>query len=122
MIEGKVSADREAIMDIIVVGQDGKESVFNGVVDTGFTGWLTLPPHVIRDLGLVYRKKGSALLADGSQVLYDVYEGTVIWDGQRANILIGEADSEPLIGMTLMYGYELVLPIIDGAGFRLTRI
>ncbi len=30
--------------------------------------------------------------------------------------------AEPLVGMALMYGYELVLPILDGATFTLRRI
>jgi hypothetical protein len=33
-----------------------------------------------------------------------------------------EMDADPLVGMSLMYGYELVLPILDGATFTLRRI
>jgi hypothetical protein len=31
-------------------------------------------------------------------------------------------DAEPLVGMSLMYGYELVLPVLDGATFTLRSI
>jgi hypothetical protein len=35
---------------------------------------------------------------------------------------VDEADAEPLVGMSLMYGYKLEMPIVDGATFSLTRI
>ncbi len=43
-------------------------------------------------------------------------------DGQLRTINIYEMDAEPLLGMSLMYGYELYLPVLDGASFTLSRI
>lgn len=42
--------------------------------------------------------------------------------GQTRLIPIYEMDAEPLAGMSLMYGYELVLPVLDGATFILRRL
>ena len=33
-----------------------------------------------------------------------------------------EADTDPLVGMALMYGYKLNLPVLDGATFTIRRI
>ena len=33
-------------------------------------------------LGLNWQRVGTAILADGSQTVFDVYEGTVLWDNQ----------------------------------------
>ena len=65
---------------------------------------------------------GRAVLADGSETLFGVYEATVLWDGHPRLISIYELDAEPLVGISLMYGYELVLPIFDGATFTLRLI
>ena len=39
-------------------------------------------------LGLSWKELGTAILADGSQVLFDVYEATVVWDGQVITISV----------------------------------
>jgi hypothetical protein len=41
---------------------------------------------------------------------------------QPVSVLIDEADTTPLVGMALMYGYELRLPVLDGAAFSLTPV
>jgi predicted aspartyl protease len=65
---------------------------------------------------------GRAILADGSEIITNIYEATILWDGQPILTSVSEADSDPLVGMSLMYGYELVMPIIDGGTFTLRRI
>lgn len=122
MITGIVNANREAILQLTVIDTGGQEHQPDAVVDTGFDAWLSLPPQFIKNLGLLPQRSGRAMLADGSEALFAVYEATVRWDGQPRLISIYEMDAEPLIGMSLMYGYELVLPILDGATFTLRRI
>ena len=122
MITGTVSANREAILRLIVRDANGHEHERESVVDTGFDGWLSLPPDFILALNLQRQHSGRAVLADGSETLFGVYEATVLWDGQPRLIPIYELDAEPLIGMSLMYGYELVLPVLDGATFTLRSI
>lgn len=41
------------------------------------------------------------------QKVVDFYTGTVIWDGQYREIDIAESETEPLLGMALLYGYRL---------------
>lgn len=122
MIVGVVTVDREPVLQIIVHDSNGQDHPQKAIVDTGYTGWLTLPPNVIIALGLPWRDRGSATLADGSQTLFDVYSATVVWDGQPITIPVDEVDSDPLVGMSLMYGYERVMPIVDGATFILRRL
>ena len=51
MITGIVSADYEPIIRLTLQDSNGQEHEREAVVDTGFTGWLTLPPNVIAGLG-----------------------------------------------------------------------
>ena len=122
MLTGIVSARREAILRLTVRGTNGQEHEFDSVVDTGYDGWLPLPPSVIDSLGFRRQRFGYATLADGSESVFNVYEGVVFWDGQSMTRDVDEMDADSLVGMSLMYGYELVLPVVDGATFTLRRI
>lgn len=73
-------------------------------------------------LGLAWKRRGTAELADGSQSIFNVYEATVIWDEQLLIIPIDEADSEPLVGMSLMEGYELTIQAVNGGIVTLSKI
>jgi predicted aspartyl protease len=75
---------------------------------------LTLRPGIIAALDLVWRRRGGAILADGSAIQFDVYEATVDWDGELRRIAVDEADTTPLVGMALMNGFELRIQIVDG--------
>jgi len=76
MITGIVNADREPIIQIKIRDANGQEHQRDAVVDTGYTGWLTLPPDVVGTLGLTWRDRGGGILADGSEALFDVYSAT----------------------------------------------
>ena len=47
----------------------------DAVIDTGFTDVLTLPLHDVQQLGLTPVASVSVILANGSSVILDVYEG-----------------------------------------------
>ncbi|RUT00521.1 hypothetical protein DSM106972_072920 [Dulcicalothrix desertica PCC 7102] len=122
MIIGKVNADYEPIIRVEIHGSNGRIDEQDAVIDTGFDGWLSLPPNIITALGLNWKRRGRALLADGSESIFDMYEATVVWDGQLLTIPIDEADSDPLVGMSLMEGYELNIQVIDGGMVRLMKL
>jgi clan AA aspartic protease len=122
MMTGTVNANREAILRLTVCDTSGQEHERDAVLDTGFDGWLSLPPDFITALGLRWHRFGRAVLADGSESVFNIYKGVVLWDSQPRTLSIYEMDAEPLVGMSLMYGYELVLPILDGATFTLRSI
>jgi clan AA aspartic protease len=122
MITGTVNVHREAILRLAVFDASSNPFPSDAVVDTGFDGWISLPPTLVATLGLRWKRFGRALLADGSESLFDVYEAKVLWDGHARLVPVYEMDADPLVGMSLMYGYELTLPILDGATFTLQRI
>jgi clan AA aspartic protease len=113
MITGVVTASLQAIIRLTVRGPEGQEREVEAVIDTGFDGTLTLPPALIAALGLAWHRRGRALLADGSESLFDIYEATVVWDGEPRRIAVDEADIDPLVGMSLLYGYELIVQAVE---------
>jgi clan AA aspartic protease len=114
MITGIVTVAREAVISLTVRGPNGQEQEIEAVIDTGFDGSLTLPPALITTLGLPWRRRGRALLADGNESVFDIYEATVLWDGTARRASVDEVDVMPLVGMALLYGYELTMQIVEG--------
>ncbi len=114
MITGIVTDDLDAIIPLIIFGSDSKISRQNAVIDTGFNGWLSLPQDLINQLNLRWKRRGRAILGDGSECVFNVYEAVIIWDGVPIKIPIDEADSEPLVGMSLMQGYQLIIQVFEG--------
>lgn len=102
IITGTVNAYREAIIRVVVGGPGGREQEIECIVDTGFSGSLSLPPALVAELGLPFRRRGRALLADGSEAFFDIHEASVIWDGRPRLVPTDAADSDSLIGMTLL--------------------
>jgi predicted aspartyl protease len=122
VITGTVTAIREAVLILPVYDANGQAQSGITIVDTGFTGWLTLPPNRIAALGLAWKRSAHAILADGNTILTNVYEDLIEWDGQSLPVPVVEADADSLVGMSLMYGYELVMPIVDGGIFTLRHM
>jgi clan AA aspartic protease len=122
MIIGMVNAHREATIPLSVQDASGQVHEIEAVIDTGFTGFLTLPPSLIAALGLSWRGYASAVLGDGSLQQFDVYAATVIWDGHARTVEIDAADTDPLVGMGLLYGYEVRIQAIDGGAVTIEAL
>ena len=114
MMQGIVDQNCEATIRLVVGNLDSQRQMIDAVIDTGFTGFLTLPSSVLADLNLRAYRREEGILGDGSTCIFDVYRGLVIWDGELRRIDINESDTEPLVGMSLLYGYRMQLDVIEG--------
>ena len=90
MIEGVVNAAHEAVVTLPLRGPTGPAREIEAVIDTGYSGFLTLPPSLVEELGLPFRLHGRAVLANGDTETFAVHGVTVVWDGQPRYI---EADA-----------------------------
>jgi clan AA aspartic protease len=114
MITGSVNADAEAIIRLQVQGPSGHAQDVDALIDTGFNGFLTLPPALVIALGLTRRRRGRAQLANGREALFDIYGVTVLWDGQSRYIEADAVDTIPLVGMALLDRYDLHIQVTAG--------
>lgn len=112
-MQGYINANYEAVISV-VVSHRGKLKSINAVIDTGFTGFLSLPGAIITELDLPWSYRDRGTLGDGSETLFDIYNGMVIWDGQYREIEINAAETDPLIGMSLLRGYRLQIDAVQG--------
>jgi clan AA aspartic protease len=101
----------EGRIRLLVKGRQGREQKVEAVLDSGYTGSLTLPRGLIQALDLRWQAVDRFRLADGSIAVFDVYEGKVVWDGRVRQITVDEADAEPLVGMRLFKGHKLEMEV-----------
>ena len=109
-------------IEVDIAGRDGVFKTLSVVVDTGFTGWLTLPPDLIRELGLQQQGSRFVTLADGQAARVNLYLALIAWDGQILPRLVHQSDSVPLIGMYLMTGYHLAVDVREGGAVTLSAL
>jgi len=114
VIAGEVRPDRQAVIRLVVRGPESASRCVEAVVDTGFNSYLTLPSDLVAELGLQYLARGRARLADGSVITTRYFRAEVEWDGQARPIRVLEAAGGPLVGMSLLYGCDLRIAVIDG--------
>ena len=81
-----------------------------------------MPPDLIARLNLKWKRRGRAILGDGSECVFNVYEAVVVWDGDRVTIPIDEVDSEPLVGMSLMEGFQLMVQVVEGGNVEICKV
>ncbi|MCX7421700.1 MAG: clan AA aspartic protease [Planctomycetia bacterium] len=115
MIRGVVTNHLEAWVDLAVVGDDLPTENFSAVIDTGFSDFLTLPIAVLEKFRAVPVTHVIVTLADGSEIISQLFELTVIWDGVPTTIDVHAAEVEPLVGMALLAGHDLHIRVVpDG--------
>jgi clan AA aspartic protease len=114
MIHGVVSRNREAKISLVIVNESRQIKLITAVIDTGYTGFLSLPSEIITELNLSWTGIDRGTLGDGSEVTFEVYAAKVIWDGEYRDIPINEAETDPLVGISLLYGYDLHIQTIEG--------
>jgi clan AA aspartic protease len=114
MIHGVVSRNREATISLVIVNENRQTKLITAVIDTGYTGYLSLPSEIITELNLSWTGIDRGTLGDGSEVTFEVYAAKVIWDGEYRDIPINEAETDPLVGISLLYGYDLHIQTVEG--------
>jgi clan AA aspartic protease len=99
----------------VAIGRENApKQMVEALIDTGFTGFLSLPMSRISALGLPWHFRGIGTLGDGSEVIFEMYKATVIWDGQIQIIDVAASEAAPLVGMILLYGFKVQIEAIEG--------
>jgi clan AA aspartic protease len=122
MIPGVVNSNLEATVRLVVRGSGGQEQAIEAVIDTGFNGFLTLSPVRVRQLGLPHIGQSRALLANGKEEILDLYEVTLLWDGQWRTVETDAADTDALVGMSLLYRYSVYVEAVEGGQVRIAAL
>ena len=108
-IEGRFNERREMLLDIQISSGAAAAPLMrvSAVVDTGFYGFLALPPEIIRALGLPDKGDIEIVLADGTWRTIPIYDIAVLWNGQTLDGIAIELPNTPLAGMQLLWDAAL---------------
>ena len=122
MIEGTVNENYEATIRLTLRGVARGEREIEAIIDTGFTGYLTLPTALIDRLALSWKGRSQALIADGSIHIFDEYIGTVLWNGQDRTVEVAAADTTPLVGMGLLRRHSLRVDVVANGEVKIEEL
>lgn len=111
MIIGKIKANREAVIELEVIGLAQRAKI-EAVLDTGFTGYLMLPSDLINHLSLQLIGTRNVILGDGSNVTLDLYRAKVLWHNVERIVYALRSDAELLVGMSLLHGSRVTLDVV----------
>ena len=109
MIRGRVSESQQALVSIDIVDDRSLYQSVEVILDTGFTGYLTLPTGLIDRLGLLSVGQRTFELANGDLFEFEAYLASVSWQGSQRDVLVLKSDSAPLLGMTLLWGSRIII-------------
>jgi clan AA aspartic protease len=113
VLTGKVNSRLEAIVRLWIRGPDQVLET-DVLIDTGFSGFLSLPPEIIANLGLLPHGEMLGTLADGTKALFPIYMAIISWYGQPRAISVSAVESHPLLGMDMLHGCELAMQVVEG--------
>ncbi len=114
MIQGTVNSALEAVLTVTVQGTAGSAQEVDAVIDTGFSGFLTLPSALVTVLGPAFDGVGWGVLVDGTETSFDMYGATLLWDGESRSVYVYAAETSPLVGMRLLDGHDLHIEVHEG--------
>jgi clan AA aspartic protease len=122
MIVGSVNIALEARVKITIRGGSDAETEIEAILDTGFTGFLTLPSATITQMQLEWLGREEGILGDGSVALFDVYVATILWDSKLKKIEVNASQTDPLVGMGLIRGHFLQIHAVLGGQVIISRL
>jgi clan AA aspartic protease len=114
MITGSVNSDLEAIIRLYIEDVNGQSQAIDVKVDTGYTGYLSLPATTVATLGLVATGREGVNIGDGSTVIARVHSAVVVWDGKPRPVDVHAMGAERLIGMRMLASHDLSICVQDG--------
>lgn len=123
MLQGNVRRFGGALYPVSVVhlfGGNGVPARLETVVDTGFSGLMTLPATTVEQMSLQKVGEARAFLADGIEREYGLYKVDVDWFGELRPIEALCMGRFPLLGMAMMEGLDLRVRVEDRGEIALT--
>ena len=110
MLTGTVDQDLNIRVRLEFIGINGANVEYDMLFDTGFSGYFSLPRHLINTLGYPEVDSDELRLGDGTKIIATVHAGRVVWDGQEQNATLHCLEDDALLGMSQIEGYHVDLP------------
>ena len=104
MISGEFSSKGELVFEISLIAADGDAIPVTALLDTAFTGWLAIDNQDADSLGWLLEDEGQRMKTARGEVRFNLYEGTVLLDGQESTIeVLGGDELEDICGIIIYF-------------------
>ena len=120
-MKGRVE-ELHALLPITFRLPDKPDFTIEFVVDTGYTGYLTLPLAAVKLLDLSFEYDLPANLADDSEVLVSVYSANIMWNGAERMVRVLAMGKRPLLGTAMLEGNELLIQFAESGLVTLEQL
>ena len=98
---------RQATLPVIFRLSAQPDFTLEFVIDTGFSGFLTLPSKAVKAMQLPFDHEQFASLADGSFTRMALHSATILWNGDEQQVGVVATGRRPLLGTALLDDQEL---------------
>lgn len=114
MIRGRVDGRRLIWVPLHIAGDRENFTTVEAVLDTGFSGTLTIPPHIVLDMGLSSDYYTDVTLGNDVPASLKTYSGFLLWHERLRAVPIFESAGAPLLGTRLLAGSRLIVQFRNG--------
>ena len=113
----------EARITVAVAGPSMEFWEVEAVIDTGFSGWLTLPEVAVRELDLQIYGRRRVRIADNRVTWMLTYRAVVQWQGRQIDILVHQTENpRPLLGTAMLEHCRLTVDMQEGGPVAVTPL
>jgi len=103
MISGRLTEDRLPLVTLNLIDHNEVVHPVTFLVDTGYDGWLVLPPDIVRELALLPTGDANIVtVAGGASLEWVNYRARLYWNGRVRDVVALESDTMPLLGMAML--------------------
>ena len=103
MISGRLTEDRLPLVTLNLIDHNEVVHPVTFLVDTGYDGWLVLPPDIVRELALPPTGDANIVtVAGGASLEWANYRARLYWNGRIRDVVVLESDTMPLLGMGML--------------------
>ncbi len=123
MIAGHIDEDWQAIVPLIARHghQKDRDETIDFLIDTGFTGFLSLSPEWVQKLDLSVIDIQRGMTADGRVSYFETVDVCILWHDQP-RVIRAQVLDEPLIGTRLLRLHQTSLKWVTGERFELQSV
>ncbi|RLS51939.1 MAG: clan AA aspartic protease [Planctomycetota bacterium] len=122
MMTGWIDADCQAIVPLAVKhrGSFAPDASIEFLIDTGFTGYLSIPSAWVDRFGLSVIDIQRGITADGRAVYFETVDVTILWHDEP-RVIRAQVLEEPLIGTRLLRSNQATIRWESGSTFEIHR-
>ena len=122
ILRGSVNSSVEARVRLRLRGPSGVSDDVDALVDTGYSGALSLPMLLAKQLGLIQGRGGVIFLADGSSSTYVSFDVELEWLGKFRPVVASAIGDDVVIGMVLLSGHALMIEATVGGAVTIVPL